>query len=128
MIAINSLGDHGRMNNIVSGFYKISLLRVSDGALLTNATGGDVVVTCSVSSETTAVEGKDFVLTNLHDLRIWGDGNRSTVNLNGIVLFDKDKLGAKKMVMEISSVQTPDFAPEVGISSTGKFASFMIHE
>lgn len=128
MIAISSLGDHGRMNNIVSGFYKISLLRASDGALLANATGGDVVVTCSVAPETTAIEGKDFVLTNLHDLRIWGDGNRSTVNLNGIVLFDKDKLGAKSMVMEINSVKTPDFAPEVRISTTGKAASFMIHE
>ncbi|MFV0419698.1 MAG: Calx-beta domain-containing protein [Dysgonomonas sp.] len=125
-IAITSLGDHGRMNNIVSGFYRISLVRASDGALLTNATGGDVNVTCSIGAETTATEGKDFVLTNLHDLRIWGDGNRSTVNLNGIVLFDKDKTGAKKLVMEINSVTTPDYSPQISISAEEKSASFMI--
>ncbi|MDU1891379.1 MAG: Calx-beta domain-containing protein [Dysgonomonas sp.] len=128
MISITSLGDHGRMNNIVSGFFKVSLLRASDGALLTNATGGDVAVTCSVNSETTATEGKDFVLTNLHDLRIWGDGNRSTVNLNGIVLFDREKLGAKKLAMEINSVSTPDNSPEILISTEGKVASFTITE
>lgn len=125
-IAITSLGDHGRMNNIVSGFYRISLVRASDGALLTNATGGDVNVTCSIGAETTAAEGKDFVLTNLHDLRIWGDGNRSTVNLNGIVLFDKDKTGAKKLVMEINSVTTPEYSPQISISAEEKSASFMI--
>lgn len=128
MIAITSLGDHGRMNNIVSGFYRISLLRASDGALLTNATGGDVNVTCSIGAETTATEGKDFVLTNLHDLRIWGDGNRSTVNLNGIVLFDKDKAGPKKLVMEINSVTTPEYSPQISISTEGKSASFVIND
>lgn len=127
-IAIASLGDHGRMNNIVSGFYRISLVRASDGALLTNATGGDVNVTCSIGAETTATEGKDFVLTNLHDLRIWGDGNRSTVNLNGIVLFDKDKAGSKKLVMEINSVTTPDHSPQISISAENKSASFTIND
>ncbi|WP_165043582.1 Calx-beta domain-containing protein [Dysgonomonas sp. ZJ709] len=128
MIAINSLGDHGRMNNIVSGFFRVSLLRASDGVLLTNATGGDVNISCSVSSETTATEGKDFVLTNLHDLRIWGDGNRSAVNLNGIILFDKEKLGAKKLVIGIDSVATPANAPQINIASDGKYGGFMIND
>ena len=128
IISNAALCEQGRVKNIVSGFFKISVLRDADGALLTNATGGDVNVTCSINSETTATEGKDFVLTNLHDLRIWGDGNRSTVNLNGIVLFDKDKTGAKKLAMEINSVNTPDNSPEILISSEGKVASFTITE
>lgn len=128
MLAISSLGDHGRMNNIVSGFFRVSLVRASDGALLTNATGGDITATCSVAPETTAVEGKDFVLTNLHDLRIWGDGNRSAVNLNGIVLYDKDKLGAKNLSVGIDAVKTPERAPVINIDPKAKSAGFTIKD
>lgn len=128
MLAVTSLGDHGRMNNIVSGFFRISLLRASDGALLTNATGGDITIASSVAAETTATEGKDFVFTNLHDLRIWGDGNRSAVNLNGIILFDKEKLGAKKLVVGLDSVIIPDNAPRINIASDGKYAGFTIND
>lgn len=127
-ISIHSLGDHGRMNNIVSGFFKISLLRSADGALLTNATGGDINVTCSVGSQTTGVEGKDFVLTNLHNLRIWGDGNRSAINLNGIVLFNNEKTGAKNLIMSIDSVDKPAYAPDILISTTESSAGFSITE
>lgn len=128
MLAINSLGDHGRMNNIVSGFFRISLIRASDGALLTNATGGDITATCSIAPETTATEGKDFVLTNLHDLRIWGDGNRSAVNLNGIVLYDKDKLGSKTLAIDINSIKTPDNSPAIIVDPNAKTAGFTIGE
>lgn len=128
MLAIKSLGDHGRRNNIVSGFFRISLVRASDGELLTNSTGGDITVTSSLSQETTATEGKDFVLTNLHDLRIWGDGNRSAVNLNGIVLYDKDKLGSKKLSVGINSVSIPDNAPAVNIHPESNSDGFMIND
>ncbi|MFT4223066.1 Calx-beta domain-containing protein [Dysgonomonas sp.] len=127
-IAISSLGDHGRMNNIVSGFFKVSLLRASDGALLTNATGGDISISCSVNSQTTANEGKDFVFTNRHDLRIWGDGNRSAINLNGIILHNPENGGVKKLVVGIDSVKKPDNAPEILISPTESSAGFSIVE
>jgi hypothetical protein len=127
-IAITSLGDHGRMNNIVSGFYKVSLVRASDGVLLTNATGGDIAISGSVSPETTAEEGKDFVFTNRHDLRIWGDGNRSAINLNGIILFNSEKSGVKKLVVGIDSVSKPDNAPDILISPTESSAGFSITE
>lgn len=127
-IAISSLGDHGRMNNIVSGFFKISLLRASDGALLTNATGGDISVSCSVNSQTTAEEGKDFVFTNRHDLRIWGDGNRSAVNLNGIILHNAEGAGLKKLTVGIDSVKKPENAPEILISPKESQAGFSIVE
>lgn len=128
LLAISSLGDHGRMNNIVSGFFRLALVRASDGALLTNATGGDITVTCSVGSETTAVEGKDFVFTNLHDLRIWGDGNRSAVNLNGIVLFNNELSGVKKLSVGINSIMIPDNAPAVNIDAKAASAGFTINE
>jgi len=127
-MAISSLGDHGRMNNIVSGFFKASLLRASDGALLTNATGGDISITCSVDAQTTAEEGKDFVFTNRHDLRIWGDGNRSAINLNGIILHNVQNAGIKKLVVGIDSVKKPDNAPDILISPTESKAGFSITE
>jgi hypothetical protein len=125
---ISSLGDHGRMNNIVSGFFKASLVRVSDGALLTNATGGDISISTSIGSQTTAEEGKDFVFTNRHDLRIWGDGNRSAINLNGIILFNSEKGGIKKLVVGIDSVQKPENAPDILISPKESAAGFSITE
>lgn len=127
-LSISSLGDHGRMNNIVSGFFKISLLRASDGALLTNATGGDISISCSVSPQTTAEEGKDFVFTNRHDLRIWGDGNRSAINLNGIILHNTEKGGIKKLSVGIDSVKKPDNAPEILIAPNEASAGFSITE
>jgi len=127
-MAISSLGDHGRMNNIVSGFFKVSLLRASDGALLTNATGGDISVTCSVDPQTTAEEGKDFVFTNRHDLRIWGDGNRSAINLNGIILHNAENAGLKKLTVGIDSVRKPDNAPDILISPSESSAGFSIVE
>ncbi|MBB4035327.1 hypothetical protein GGR21_001216 [Dysgonomonas hofstadii] len=127
-IAISSLGDHGRMNNIVSGFFKVSLIRASDGALLTNATGGDISISCSVDAQTTAEEGKDFVFTNRHDLRIWGDGNRSAINLNGIILHNVQNTGIKKLVVGIDSVSKPDNAPDILISPTEASAGFSIVE
>lgn len=128
IMAITSLGDHGRLNNIVSVFFTISLQRASDGSLLTNTTGGDIKIDCVSNSATTAIEGKDFVLTNLHDLRIWGDGNRGNVNLNGIVLFDKEKNGSQRLQMDISSIQIPDNAPQILVSTDNASAGFIIKE
>lgn len=128
MLAINSLGNHGRLNNTVSGFFRISLIRASDGVLLTNATGSDINISCSVppTPTTTAVEGRDFVLTNLYDLRIWGDGNNSTVNLNGIVLYNPESKGTKKLYVKIDSVTVPQNAPAIKIATDNKVAGFTI--
>lgn len=127
-VAIHSLGDHGRMNNTVSGLFKISLLRASDGALLTNATGGDINITCSIDGQTTADEGRDFVLTNMHNLRIWGDGNRSAVNLQGLVLFNPEKTGAKQLIVGIDAIEKPANAPDIRISTNEATAGFTIKE
>lgn len=99
MIAIESLGDFGRKNSVVSGFFKISLLRAKDGALQTNNSGSDITVTAMVDTATTARQGIDFVLTNMHDLRIWGDGRSSTVNLNGVVLYSASDVKQTVSVM-----------------------------
>ena len=87
---------HFRLNNnVVSGFFTVSLVRTSDGALLMNATGSDVIVNCTTSPDASAKEGKDFVFTNMHDLRINGDGNHSSANVYGVVLSVVQPTGAQ---------------------------------
>lgn len=127
MMSISSLGDHRVNNNVVSGFFTVSLLRASDGALQTNATGSDVVVNCTVLPGATAKEGKDFVFTNLHDLRISGDGNHSSANVNGVVLFSTDAL-EKQVKLKIKSVNQPSGARPVLVSGTENTAEFIIRK
>lgn len=127
-IGITSLGDHGRMSNLVSGFFKLSLLRASDGVLLTNATGGDIGITCSVLPQTTAEEGKDFVLTNIHNIRILGDGDRSAVNLDGIVLFNRESTGSKRIAIGVDSISRPSNTPDIIVSPKMASAEFSIVE
>lgn len=128
VLAITSLGDRGRMNNIVSGFFKISLLRASDDHPLINTTGGDIGIVCSILPKTTAEEGKDFVLTNMHNLRILGDGNRSAVNLDGIVLYNRDNTGVKNIAIGIDSIFKPDNTPDIIVSPKMAAAEFTILE
>lgn len=61
-LAIASLGDHRVNNNVVSGFFTVSLLRASDGALLTNATGSDIIVNCVTLPDATAKKEKTLSL------------------------------------------------------------------
>lgn len=126
VVAISSLGDHTRINNnVVSGFCTITLRRASDGALLTNATGGDIMIGCKALADGTAQQGKDFVFTNQHNLRIDGNGNYSAVNLNGIVLYSTDK-DTRTLKVSLDSVQPPTGAQTISIPIEGKSAEFKI--
>ncbi len=51
---------------------------------------------CVTVPDASAKEGKDFVFTNMHDLRISGDGNHSSANVYGVVLYSTD--AAEKQV------------------------------
>lgn len=126
-IAISSLGDHRVNNNVVSGFFNVSLLRASDGALQTNVTGNDILVNCAILPDASAKEGKDFVFTNMHDLRISGDGNHSSANVNGVVLFSTDTL-EKQVKLKIKSVSQPAGAQPITVSSSASSAEFSIRK
>ncbi len=125
MIAIRSLGDHRLNNNVVSGFFTVSLLRTSDGALQTNNTGNDIIVNCDILPDASGKEGKDFVFTNLHDIRISGDGNHSSANIGGVVLFSQDKT-EKQVKLKVKSVNHPTGAQPISVSQTENAAEFMI--
>ena len=126
LVAIESLGDYTKMNNVVSGFFKISLLRASDGALQTNHSGGDIFLTTELDASATAKQGTDFVLTNAHDLRIWGDDRSSAVNLSGMVLYTPDSV-VKTVGVRLKGVKAPEGAGKIGIASDKQAASFRIN-
>jgi hypothetical protein len=126
-VAITSLGDHRINNNAISGFFTVSLLRTSDGALQTNVTGNDIVVDCELLPDTSAKEGKDFVFTNIHDLRISGDGNHSSANVNGVVLYSTDTL-EKQVKLQVKSVIHPAKAQPVSVSGAEGIAEFTIRK
>jgi hypothetical protein len=127
MIIATSLGDHRVNNNTVSGFFNLSLHRVSDEALLTNATGDDILLTFVIDPDSSAREGKDFVLTNQHDLRIDGNGNHGTVTLFGVVLYNTDEI-EKNVRMTVENVQVPAGALPVSISPEGQKVFFTIRK
>ncbi|NDV84136.1 Calx-beta domain-containing protein [Bacteroides sp. 51] len=126
-VAITSLGDHRINNSAVSGFFTVSLLRASDGALQTNVTGNDIVVNCAVMPDASAKEGKDFVFTNIHDLRISGDGNHSSANINGVVLYSTDAV-EKLVKLQVKSVNHPAKAQPITVSETERVAEFTIRK
>lgn len=122
-IAITSLGNQSRLNNTVTNFFKITLLRAKDGVLQTNNSGSDIVITTEVDSLSTAKIGTDFALVNAHDLKILGDSKRSAVNLNGLVLFNQDKQEGnsdKKLIVNLKSVMPILGAAPLTISKDSK--------
>lgn len=125
MVVIESLGDHTKLNNILSGFFKISLVRAKDGALLTNNSGSDIFITVSVNDTTTAKLGTDFVLANLHELRIWSDDRSSAVNLNGMVLFTPGS-EEKTVSATIMDVRSGESVGKLKVSSEKNTATFNI--
>lgn len=126
-LMIASLGDHRLNNNVVSGFFTVSLVRASDGALLMNATGSDVIVNCTTIPDASAKEGKDFVFTNMHDLRINGDGNHSSANVYGVVLYSMDA-AEKQVKLKIKSVVQPTGAQPISVSDAESAAEFTIRK
>lgn len=121
MVGVESLGNLGKTSNVVSGLFKVSLLRTRDGALLTNNSGSDIVINLSTDPESTAEQGKDYIFTNLHNARIWGDGTASAVNVDGVLLHREDAktTESKTVGIEIEKVQVGVDALPITISTNG---------
>ena len=124
MVSIESLGNHTTRNNVMSGLFKITLLRAHDGAVQTNNSGSDIVLTTAVSDKSTAKRGQHFVISNDHDLRISSDGRSSAVNITGLVLYSEDP-GQKSVVMDLLGVKAGTTAGPISVSTKNN-AQFLI--
>ena len=125
ILVASSLGDKRSNNNVVSGFFNLALRRASDNVLITNTTGDDIIIHFIIDPDATATEGKDFVLTNRHDLRIDGNGSHGSVNLFGVVLHSTSQ-EAVVLKMSIESVETPPGALPITIPEATRTATFTI--
>lgn len=125
LVAIQSLGDHTKLNNTLVDFFKVSLLRAKDGVLQTNNSGADIFLTVDVNGNSTARQGSDFVLSNAHDLRIWGDDHSSAVNLNGVVLYTPGT-DQKAVSVTLKGVRAGENAGKLSVSPDKNTAQFNI--
>lgn len=126
VVAVTSLGNQSRLNNTVSSFFKISLLRAKDGALQTNNSGADIIIATDIDTTSSAKNGVDFALVNSHDLRIWGNGKRSAVNLNGLVLFNPEAQQDKELKINLKSVNQINGAGPLSISNDKRQSALLI--
>ncbi len=126
LVKLTSLGDHRANENVISGLFTISLLR-ADGALQSNATGSDIVLNCASVPEASGKEGTDYVITNLHGLRIGGDGRQSSVNVNGVILYSTTPVD-KTVKLKINNVNHPSGAQPIQIAEGGGVAEFTIRK
>lgn len=124
-VTIESLGDFTKLNNVVSGLYKITLVRAKDDMPLVNHSGADAIVSVRINEDSTAKLGTDFIFSNAHDLRIWGDDKSSAVNLNGMVLYTPEK-GVKSVSVSIDNVVGGSDAAKLEIHPTKNAAQFKI--
>jgi len=69
--------------------------------------------------------GEDFVLTNLHDLRIWGDDKSSTVNIDGMVLFSPDS-EVRRVAVKLNGVEAGADAGKISVAPDKAMAGFNI--
>lgn len=125
MLTITSLGNYNKLVNTVTDFYKITLVRAKDGVTLTNNSGGDIIVETELSAESTAKQGVDFVFSNAHDLRIWGDGKTGAVNLAGMVLYTPGNT-SKSVTVKLKGVKALRNAGKLTISPEKNTATFDI--
>jgi Calx-beta domain. len=123
-VAIESLGNHTTHNNVMTGLFKVTLLRAHDGALQTNNSGSDIVLTTSVNDKSTGKRGQHFVISNDHDLRISSDGRSSAVNILGLILYSEDP-GQKSVVMDLTGVKAGAAAGPISVSNKNN-AQFLI--
>ena len=124
-VIIESLGDHSIRTNVMAGMFKISLVRAHDGALQTNNSGSDIILTTALSDSSTAKRGQHFVLANDHDLRISSDGRSSAVNINGLVLYSLDQ-GSRSVVIDLLSVKGGSAAGPISVTASQNKAQFVI--
>ena len=125
-LSITSLGDQSQLNNMVSGFAKITLLRAKDGVVQTNNSGFDIDIEVNIDPSSSAKSGVDFALVNSHDLKIIGDDERSGINLNGIVLHNADTKGDKELIINIERVMQIPQAGLINLCANKKQCSLMI--
>ena len=119
-VQISKISDHGRSGETASSLFKISLVKASDGSIVTNCSGGDIKIQFAVDSSSTAVANKDFVIMNNGSVSIAGGCGGRETDIKIIVIPGSVSSGNKSIVLGITNVAGPSSAGPLSISSKSK--------
>ena len=106
--------------------FKISLVKASDGSIVTNCSGGDIKVDFSVDSTSTAVINKDFVITSGNSVSIAGGCNGREADIKIMCIPNNKTSANKSIVIGIAKVTGPSSAGPLTISAIKQATALLI--
>ena len=125
-VQISKISDHKRTGENASRMFIISLVKASDGALVTNCSGGDIQVKFAVDSGSTAVMNKDFVIINSGGVSIAGGCGGREADIKVICIPDSLATTNTSVILNITKVTGPSSAGPLNISSKRKATALLL--
>ena len=125
-VQISKISVHNRTGENASSMFKISLVKASDGALVTNCSGGDIQVKFAVDSGSTAVMNKDFVIINSGGVSIAGGCGGREADIKVICIPDSSATTNTSVILNITKVTGPSSAGPLNISSKRKATALLL--
>lgn len=126
-VQISKISDHGRGGEMASSLFKITLVKASDGSIVTNCSGGDVKVQFAVDSSSTAVLNKDFVIMSDGGVSIVGGCNGREADVKIICIPGSTASNTNKsIVLGITKVSGPLSAGPLSVSANKNKATVLL--
>ena len=125
-VQISKISDHNRTGENASSMFKISLVKASDGTVVTNCSGGDIQVKFAVDSGSTAVMNKDFVIINSGGVSIAGGCGGREADIKVICIPDSSATTNTSVILNITKVTGPSSAGPLNISSKRKATALLL--
>ncbi len=125
-VQISKISDHNRSGESASSMFKISLVKPSDGSIVTNCSGGDVKVQFAVDSSSTAVMNKDFVIMSGGNVSIVGGCGGRETDIKIICIPDIAANVNASIVLNIVKVTGPSSAGPLNISAKKKATALLL--
>lgn len=125
-VQISKISDHNRAGENVTSMFKISLVKASNGATLTNCSGGDIKIQFAIDSTSTAIANKDFVIMNSEGVSILGGCGGREADIKVICIPDKTAISNSSIVLNIAKVAGPASGGPLNISSKKRATALLL--
>jgi len=125
-VQISKISDHNRTGENASSLFKISLVKASDGSIVTNCSGGDIKIQFAVDSSSTAVANKDFVIMNDGSVSIVGGCGGRETDIKVICIPNSTAKANTSIVLSITKVAGPTSAGPLSVSSNKNKATVLL--
>lgn len=125
-VQISKISDHSRSGESASSLFKVSLVKVSDGSIVTNCSGGDIKIQFAVDSSSTAAVNKDFVIMNDGSVSIVGGCGGRETDIKVICIPSGTTNANKSIVLSVTKVTGPSSAGPLSVSSNKSKATVLL--